>query len=306
MLSYEKKIESAISLIRSIPNDGPIELAYSGGKDSDVILELSRMAGVDVVPIYKQTSIDPPGTTAHVKRKGAEIRRPKVTMFELIENHGLPNRTTRFCCAALKEYPIYGRVILGIRRSESMSRQKRYNEPESCRLYSGGFHVRQYFPILYWEDEDVERFVLERDIECHPLYYDENGVFRVERRLGCLGCPMSQRGARTDFLKYPKMLALWLRALRKWRDSHPNAVAIERFRDEYDQMYCNLFSHSMKDYEDNINMPIYPVGCDDKSAWRERYFGVSPLVSVRFPDDRFKLNTKLFLEDYFGINFEAK
>lgn len=48
MLSYEKKIESAISLIRSIPNDGPIELAYSGGKDSDVVLELSRMAGVDV------------------------------------------------------------------------------------------------------------------------------------------------------------------------------------------------------------------------------------------------------------------
>lgn len=58
-------------LLRSIPQDGPIEVSYSGGKDSDVILQLAKEAGIPFEAIYKQTSIDPPGTTAHAKAMGA-------------------------------------------------------------------------------------------------------------------------------------------------------------------------------------------------------------------------------------------
>ena len=43
-MNYERKIEFAIKLLQSIPQDGPIELSYSGGKDSDVILELAKMS----------------------------------------------------------------------------------------------------------------------------------------------------------------------------------------------------------------------------------------------------------------------
>lgn len=305
MPSYEQNVESAIRLLQNIPKDGPIELAYSGGKDSDVILELSKMADVDVVPIYRQTSIDPPGTTKHVKEMGVEVRRPTARMFDLIEKYGPPTRRRRFCCEKLKEYPIHSRVIIGVRRSESPAREKRYNEPESCRIYSGGKHVRQYYPLLWWTDGDVERFINERGIVCHPLYYDSDGKFHVERRLGCLGCPMSQSGARMSFIQYPKMLARWLKSVRIWRENHTNTEAVRIFRDEYDQMFNNLFCHSMKDYEDRINIPIYPLGCDDKSGFVERYFGISPGISPRFPKDGHKFNTKLYLEDYFGIKFEA-
>ena len=39
-MDYKRKIDFALKLLRNIPQDGPIELSYSGGKDSDVILEL--------------------------------------------------------------------------------------------------------------------------------------------------------------------------------------------------------------------------------------------------------------------------
>lgn len=38
MDNYEKKVARAIRLLQAIPQDGEIEVAYSGGKDSDVIL----------------------------------------------------------------------------------------------------------------------------------------------------------------------------------------------------------------------------------------------------------------------------
>ena len=42
----QKKVDFAIKLLQSIPQDGDIEISYSGGKDSDVILELAKMAGI--------------------------------------------------------------------------------------------------------------------------------------------------------------------------------------------------------------------------------------------------------------------
>jgi len=56
----KKKVKQAINLLQSIKTDEPIEVAYSGGKDSDVILELAKMAGIKYRAIYKNTTIDPP------------------------------------------------------------------------------------------------------------------------------------------------------------------------------------------------------------------------------------------------------
>lgn len=190
LAKYEKKKARAIRLLKNIPQDGPVEISYSGGKDSDVILELAKMAGIPFRAIYKNTTIDPPGTIRHVRSKGVEILPPKMTFFEVVEMSGCPTRRARLCCSHLKEYKVLDRAIQGIRRSESRARKERYKEPEICRVYDKNNKVKVYLPILDWTDADVERFVRERQIECHPLYYDENGAFRVERRLGCIGCPM--------------------------------------------------------------------------------------------------------------------
>ena len=190
MDDYEKKVARAIRLLRAIPDDGEIEISYSAGKDSDVILELAKMAGIKYRAIYKNTTIDPPGTIRHCKEKGVEILKPKESFFALVRRKGAPTRRARFCCEVLKEYKVLDRAVQGIRRSESAARACRYKEPEICRVYDKCSKVKVYPPILDWTDEDVARFVEERKIKCHPLYYDESGRFHPERRLGCIGCPM--------------------------------------------------------------------------------------------------------------------
>lgn len=82
----QKKIDRAIRLLQGIQHgyDGEIEVAYSGGKDSDVIMQLAKEAGIRFRAIYRNTTIDPPGTIVHVGRMGAEILRPKETFFQLV------------------------------------------------------------------------------------------------------------------------------------------------------------------------------------------------------------------------------
>ena len=177
----QKKIEQSIRLLQSVQKryDGEIELAYSGGKDSDVILQLAKEAGIRYRAIYKNTTIDPPGTIAHVKKMGVEILRPKENFFQLIAKKGFPNRFSRFCCEVLKEYKILDKTVIGVRKEESRARKERYNEPTGCRYYGSKKkenHVEQIYPILEWTNEDVRDFILNRGLKLAPVYYDMGGA----------------------------------------------------------------------------------------------------------------------------------
>lgn len=209
----QKKVNRAVKFLQTACAGKKVELCYSGGKDSDVILELAKMAGIDFVAIYKDTTIDPPGTKRHCMERGVEVRPPKMTFMQCIVKSGFPSRFRRHCCDKLKEYKILDYAIQGIRRCESTRRAKQYTEPTACRFYgSKAQHVEVFLPILDWTDDDVAEFVAERGIKCHPLYYDDAGAFHVERRLGCLCCPlMSQRKRIEEFKKWPKMLNYYIR-----------------------------------------------------------------------------------------------
>ena len=249
----EKKVERAIRLLQSIPQDGDIEVSYSGGKDSDVILELAKMAGIPYRAIYKSTTIDPKGTIAHAREMGAEVIRPKKTFFQLISEHGFPSRFQRFCCSALKEYKICDRAIQGIRRSESRKRAENYKEPEMCRVYSAKEKVKVYLPILEWTDQDVEEFIKERNIKCHPLYYRGGGQFDVTKRLGCIGCPLQSRKKRIqEFKDNPKMLKAWIRAGQKryTSEKYQNGKAKHKFKDAFEVMGYMLYCDNIEDFKE--------------------------------------------------------
>ena len=213
----QKKIDQSIRLIQSASakatSEGKeLEIAVSGGKDSDVILELAKMSGIKYRAIHRCTTIDPPGTIHHVKESGCEVIRPQKTFFQMMAKKGWPSRQVRWCCAELKEKKVLDYAVLGIRAEESAKRKARYKEPEMCRVYNKNDKVRQYFPILNWTKEDVAEFIAERGIKCHPLYYDSDGLFHAERRLGCIGCPMQTKRQRiADFAKYPRFVNLYLR-----------------------------------------------------------------------------------------------
>ena len=225
----QKKIDQSIKLLKVACKGKKVEVCYSGGKDSDVILNLAKEAEIDFVPIYKMTTIDPPGTIKHAKDNGCEIRRPEKTFFQLVREKGLPSRFARFCCAYLKEYKIMDNAIIGVRRAESTKRAKIYKEPTQCRIYEKGEHVNQIFPILDWTNEDVKNYILDRGIKCHPLYYDEKGEFRVERRLGCIGCPLASN-AKDQFKKYPRFAKAYIDAVRVFLDGQEDRYG--KYRDE--------------------------------------------------------------------------
>lgn len=271
-----KKVERAIKLIQlAAPSDGsPVEVAYSGGKDSDVILELTRMAGINYRAIYKNTTIDPPGTIAHAKEKGVEIMKPKKTFLQLVEQKGYPNRCQRFCCSALKEYKILDKVIMGIRKAESTKRKARYNEPTECRFYgSKKEHVEAFYPILDWSDQDVVDFILERQIKIHKLYYREDGTIDAKRRLGCIGCPLASINKRIEqFRQYPGMVKAYIRAGQKYFDKHPGGKGALRYNNNiYDKFYREVFFRTQSEWEDS-RISLFPL--EDSKILLEKYFNI--------------------------------
>ena len=249
----QKKVDRAIRLLQSIPTDkGDIEISYSGGKDSDVILELAKMAGIPYRAIYKNTTLDPAGTIAHAMKNGVEVIRPKKTFFQLVRENGFPSRWFRFCCGVLKEYKVCDIAIQGIRRSESKKREERYKEPQICIFYgSKKNHASVFLPILEWTDEDVAEFIKERNIKCHPIYYS-GGQFDVTQRLGCMGCPLQSHKKRIQVFKdNPKYLKAWMSAGQKryTSESYQNGKAKFKFKDAFQAMGYLLYCNNMEQFK---------------------------------------------------------
>lgn len=279
--SLEKKIDRAIRLLRSAAKTAtrggqPLEICYSGGKDSDVILELARMAGIEYRAIYKNTTIDPPGTIGHCKANGVEIVRPSTDFFGIIRKKGFPTFYRRFCCEVLKEYKILDNAVQGIRRSESTKRAARYkaDEPVICRIYgSKKNHVNVVLPILTWTDDDVEAFIALRGIKCHPLYYDEQGRFDVSCRLGCMGCPLPSDHSIGDFKQRPALVRAWIRNGQIWWDTCEIAKVKKKYKNIYELFVGNMFFESYKEFRAWQQNPLF--GATDCKAFIEEYFKVN-------------------------------
>lgn len=270
----QKKVDRAIKLIRSAGADGQVvEVSYSGGKDSDVILELTRMAGINYRAIYKNTTIDPPGTIKHVRENGVEVLQPKKSFFKIIEQNGFPNRFMRFCCRYMKEYKVLEKNIMGVRRSESTRRAERYTEPAECRFYgSKKEHVEAFYPILDWSDNDVVEFIEARGIRLHPLYYRSDGTIDPTRRLGCLCCPLASVSKRIEqFKTYPGMVRAYIKAGERYRSTHPDVKSVHTHPTVYHQFIRDVFFENQKKYEDAMTSMFGEIDC---KKFIEDYFNI--------------------------------
>lgn len=118
----------------------PVALTYSGGKDSDALLRVAEMSGIEFEVVHSLTTVDAPPTVYHVfdtkkrmEEKGIpfEIRHPmrrgqKVSMWSLIPLEKYPpTRLARYCCKYCKETSVPNRLITtGVRWAESVQRRK--------------------------------------------------------------------------------------------------------------------------------------------------------------------------------------
>lgn len=83
---------------------------------------------------------------------------------------------------------------------------------ESRRLVEQCYRTRKTLvnPIIDWTDEEVWEFLNDIVKVPHCCLYDQ-GWWRI----GCIGCPLSQKGARRDFEVYPQYKALYIKAINK-------------------------------------------------------------------------------------------
>lgn len=210
-MELKDKIEQAKRLIKSVCAMHNTALAYSSGKDSVLLDYLAREVNAPVKRFHNVTTIDPPGTIKFAEKHGCDIVRNDLSFLDLVEKKGFPTMFRRFCCKELKERYYSDYAFFGIRKDESVKRNACYSAFDDIYYYTKKKFTNRFFPLLNFTDDDVAEVINSKSLECHPLYYDHQGHFCVERRLGCIGCPLQSDRGKMDFLAYPILLKQVLR-----------------------------------------------------------------------------------------------
>lgn len=176
-LNFEGKTKDQVAIERLQMFEPPqgYRLAFSGGKDSVVIYDLAKRAGVKFIPEYKVTGIDPYELVKFIKHEYPDVVRirPEKTMWELMVWKQMPPlRHVRYCCEWLKEYnPENSTVIIGVRWQESANRRNRQMYEVSFRRTKHRFlHV-----IIDWTSNETWEYIKQGKYLLLPRTHSEKG-----------------------------------------------------------------------------------------------------------------------------------
>lgn len=241
----------------------PLIICYSGGKDSDVLIQLAINSGIDFEVLHNHTTADAPETVRHIRDtfKRLELQGIKCTveypmykgkrtsMWDLIPQKMIPpTRLMRYCCSVLKEKGGQNRAIAtGVRWGESRARSKRgvyedmnRNKEKRIILNNDNDDKRLLFercekqaktvvnPIIDWQEQDVWDYLKENNTPCNPLY--ECGF----KRVGCVGCPMAGKHRYEEFRHYPKYEQAYIRAFDRMLEVREQNGRTSTWQNGYD------------------------------------------------------------------------
>lgn len=170
--------------------DRPIVVTYSGGKDSDVLVEVALASREPFEVHNNHTTADAPQTVYHIRNKFKQLEEKgikcvveypmyngnRVAMWSLIPIKLMPpTRRVRYCCSVLKEEGCADRVIAtGVRWAESTQRstRKQFETIASSKKNSVGYNeIEQEYEqlslfeetsgIMLQNDNNAKRKVIE-------------------------------------------------------------------------------------------------------------------------------------------------
>lgn len=206
MVTLDDKIKEASRTLKLAAEmskyyyDKPLIVCYSGGKDSDVMLDIAKrcLKADEFELLNAHTTIDAPETVYHIRKvfKSCEelgikttIKMPTykgkpTSMWRLIELHTMPpTRIVRYCCANLKEASTPHRMAaVGVREDESVKRRGReafgvLERRKTDREYRTTAHTFAMFKLDQYGGEEayqckmIEACKKNKDTICNPIYH---------------------------------------------------------------------------------------------------------------------------------------
>ncbi len=189
-------------------------VAFSGGKDSAVLLDLVKKAlpHDSFVVIFGDTGMEFPDTYKAVEYTQNQCEKDEIP-FYIARSHfdpeeswnlfGPPARVLRWCCSVHKSTPqtlkmreitgkenYVGMDFVGVRAHESVARSK-YNYENIGKKQKGQY---SFNPILEWTSAEVWLYLYTNHIFINEAYKKGNS------RAGCLFCPMG--GGKNDYIQF--------------------------------------------------------------------------------------------------------
>lgn len=105
---FQKKILHSVDLLRkaeklalAYDQENGFYLSFSGGKDSQCLYHIAKIAGVKFKTHMGLTSVDPPEVIRFVRKQYPDVDmiKPKISIYNQAAEKGiLPTRLMRWCC----------------------------------------------------------------------------------------------------------------------------------------------------------------------------------------------------------------
>ena len=211
-------------------------VAFSGGKDSMVLLELVKKALPHnaFMVVFGDTKMEFPDTYKLVNIVEQQCKEDGIAFYRVASHlgaeeawrlFGAPSTVLRWCCSVMKSTPqtlkirdilgkdnFVGADFVGVRAEESIKRSE--YEFESYGKKQKGQHSQN--PILDWNSAEVWLYIYSRKLPINEAYKKGN------TRAGCLFCPMG-RGKADSFrqMSYPNEIEKFVSIIRDMTDD-PN------------------------------------------------------------------------------------
>jgi len=182
-------------------------VAWSGGKDSTLVLWLSLKWKPDILTVFNDTGVEYPETIKfiHQLRDEWDINlvenRPTTTFFAIVDKFGFSKSKVEDghghgspCCLNLKEKPALSSIkqhgidcsFTGVTAVESRQRQMTAIRIGAC-YFAKTKNSQVVHPILWWTEEEVWSYHEAMNIPSNPIYH-VGGYRKGSDRCGCMPC----------------------------------------------------------------------------------------------------------------------
>lgn len=262
--------------------ESPLNLAFSGGKDSVVLKFFADEAGVNYEANFCNTGIEIYTGMPHFIRDNypdVNIIHPKrdKSFFPLMQKHGYPTLFRRWCCEylkhnneAMKDYKVN---LTGVRGAESRKRLERgaisvfgntkraekrkyllreFIEKDTEIQCIGGREKININAIFDLTDDEVWDIIRTENLILPPIY-------NTHKRAGCAFCPFASPKENYETIKQrPNLAKAWLKTIKspQFKETQKNLIRFDEVEQFY--LYINgkmLYKEEIKKAERYLREP---------------------------------------------------